>query len=126
VGVLRWWGGESRVEPSGVFVVVMAGGGLGGGVLGVFFCGGGGVEGLVWMETGYVLHMCEIQNKRKVEVIRRAGWGEPPIFQLHMHELKITHPAICPFIKYLSTPIYHQCNPCRYPEILIFPAHISP
>jgi len=35
-GVLRWWGGESRVEPSGGFVV-MAGGGLGGGVLGGFF-----------------------------------------------------------------------------------------
>lgn len=45
-GVLRWLGEESRVEPSGVLVVVMAGGGLEGGVLGSFFCGGDGVEGL--------------------------------------------------------------------------------
>ncbi len=36
---------------------------------GVFY-GGGGVEGLVWMETGYVLYMCEI--KKNNEKLRQS------------------------------------------------------
>jgi len=65
--VLRWWGGESRVEPSGGFVVVMAGGGLGGGVLGFFLWRwwrrGIGLDG------DWLCLICVRSKKRKVEAI---------------------------------------------------------